>query len=217
MPADQDIYVACIGPDKMAPSLDNRARFAPVVFERVDQYDLPDQDLSRFAVLSVSIHADQRFLLSQKDAIARYLDQGGIVLWSGPMAYPVIDGVGEFTPRPKRNLAGLTVTRLADHPLFDGISGQDLTFRKGVAGFWGRGHNPAPKDALLLNGLDTDPENAPVDWIWNRPDGGIVISHAGNDFLTFAQSGIGTAADQLAPNFAKWLTNHVMTLQEERV
>lgn len=215
--AEKDILVACIGPDKMAPSLADRVKFAPVIFERVDQYELPDCDLSRFTALSISIHADQRFLLSHKDLIATFLNHGGVVLWSGPMAYPVIDGVGAFQPRPSRNLAGLTVTRLADHPLFDGVTGADLTFRRGVAGFWGRGHNPAPEGAILLNGLDRDPASAPVDWIWDRPEGGTVISHAGNDFLTFAQAGNGTTADRLAPNFANWLIGHVRAKQEERV
>jgi hypothetical protein len=210
---DQTIRVGCIGPDKMPPSLADHGKFAPVMFVRVDQYDLANQDLLKFAALSISIHADQRFLLRHKDLVARYLDQGGIVLWSGPMAYPVIDGVGAFVPRPQRNLAGLTVTRLAEHPLFDGVTGQDLTFRRGVAGFWGRGHNPAPDGAMLLNGLDQTPHDAPVDWIWDRPRGGIVISHAGNDFLTFAQAGTGTSADRLAPNFAKWLMTSVANAQ----
>jgi hypothetical protein len=203
----------------MAPSLADRGRFAPVLFERLGQYDLPDTDLARYAALAISIHADLRFLLAHKDRLAGYLDQGGVVLWSGPMAYPVIDGVGAFVPRPKRDLTGLKITRLADHPLFDGVTGEDLTFRRGVAGFWGRGHNPAPVGAVLLNGMDVDPQAAPIDWIWDRPAGGIVISHAGNDFLTFAQAGVGTSADRLAPNFAKWLAAHVRakTRQEERV
>jgi hypothetical protein len=105
---------------------------------------------------------------------------------------------------------------LADHPLFEGVSGQDLTFRRGVAGFWGRGHNAAPDGAVLLNGMDEEPALAPIDWIWQRPGGGIVISHAGNDFLTFAQAGIGTGADKLAPNFARWLTDQVGRAQENR-
>tara|TARA_B100000674_G_scaffold386753_1_gene330257 strand:- start:3539 stop:4198 length:660 start_codon:yes stop_codon:yes gene_type:complete len=216
---DQNIHVACIGPDKMAPSLADRDRFAPVIFERLGQYELPDVDLTRYAALAISIHADLRFLLANKDVLARYLDCGGVVLWSGPMAYPVIDGVGEFIPRPKRNLAGLRITRLADHPLFDGVTDEDLTFRRGVAGFWGRGHNPAPDGAVLLNGMDEDPMQAPIDWIWHRPEGGIIICHAGNDFLTFAQAGVGTTADRLAPNFAKWLTIQVQATarQEERV
>ncbi|MDG4718794.1 MULTISPECIES: hypothetical protein [Thalassospira] len=216
MKTDQNIYVACIGPDKMAPSLSNPAEFAPVVFDRFEQYDLPAQDLTRFAALSISIHADQRFLLSHKDRLEAYLDQGGIVLWNGPMAYEVIDGVGAFLPRPQRNLTGLKITRLAEHPLFAGVSGEDLTFRRGVAGFWGRGHNAAPEGAVLLNGMDEEPEQAPIDWIWQRPKGGIVISHAGNDFLTFALAGIGTGADLLASNFAVWLTDQVHTMSEKR-
>ena len=38
------------------------------------------------------------------------------------------------------------VAELAPHPIFDGVDPDDLTLRKGVAGFFARGHHPPPPD-----------------------------------------------------------------------
>lgn len=48
-----------------------------------------------------------------------------------------------------------------------------------MAGFYGRGCNPLPEGGIAVNGLG--PAKVPVDWVWARPTGGRIFSHAGND------------------------------------
>ena len=79
--------------------------------------------------------------------------------------------------RPSR--ADFKQRRLRPHPIFEGIEIAQLETNKGVAGFYGRGANPMPEGAIAVTGLRGGA--IPVDWVWPRPNGGRVFSHAGND------------------------------------
>lgn len=193
------LSIASLGPDRMPATLVNHAKAQA---QAVPLTELSAYSADQFDVLAVTSHVDQRGLQRQAYWLTQFLDIGGILLWNGPVAHSPLADLQSFVPQPKRNLAGLTVQRLAEHPLMAHINAEDLTFRRGVAGFWGRGHNPAPAGALLLNGLGEQPQQAPVDWLWQRPLGGWILMHAGNDWLSFAQA--GTPAEQLVDNLIDW-------------
>lgn len=197
--SSRPLRIASLGPDRMPPALTDHpsARFEAVPLNRLSEY-APEA----FDLIAVTSHIDQRGLQRQAPWLTAFLDGGGILLWNGPVAHSPMPDLQPFVPQPQRNLAGLRVRRLAEHRLMTGIADEDLTFRRGVAGFWGRGHNPPPPGALLLNGLGTEPLEAPVDWLWQRPLGGWLLMHAGNDWLSFAQP--GTPAGQLVDNLIDW-------------
>lgn len=136
--------------------------------------------------LIVSMHADQVFLHRHAGWFARFLDRGGRLAVSGHIERPFVAGLAPFVPLVRPGLDDLRVTRLAPHPVFDAWTGEELTTRRGVAGFFGRGHNPPPDRALLVNGLG--PARVPVDWDWTRPGGGRLLVHGGNDlWVTFEE------------------------------
>lgn len=129
--------------------------------------------------LLVSMHADQVFLERHSSWFERFLDGGGRLVFCGHVERPSIHGLAPFVPLVRPRLVDLVVNRLAPHAVFDRWRGEALTFRKGVAGFFGRGHNPPPPGARVINGLGAP--LAPVDWEWQRPGGGRLLVHGGND------------------------------------
>lgn len=172
--------------------------------------ELPTSDCP---AIMVSSHADQIALQRQSHALADYLDRGGIVIWNGGIAHPPLDTLKPFVPLAQRSLNHLRVSALCAHPVFSGIPMETLTFRKGVAGFWGRGYNPAPVGARLINGLGPEPAQHPVDWYWQRPGGGEIFMHAGNDLLTFSDQRHINAL--LSSNLIQWVRKRACALHSE--
>lgn len=145
----------------------------------VDMYDLADAPLECYAGLLLSLNSDQRELLRLRGKLEGFLIAGGALVFCGHVAYPFLPELDEFRPLSGYRLDDIRVVRLAEHAVFAGVDPQDQTFRKGVAGFYGRGHNPPPPGALALNGLG--PARVPVDFVYDRPGGGRVLIHAGID------------------------------------
>ena len=157
----------------------------------VDVYALPGTDLEPFDALFIGTGADQRLLADERERLEAFLDAGHAIVFCGHVAYPFLDGLAEFVPLARRRLEDLAVARVQAHPVFDGIVLADLTFRKGVAGFYGRGHNPPPPGAVILHGIGA--ALAPVDWVWQRDRGGVLLVHAGNDLWGYGADA-GSAA-----------------------
>ncbi|MGQ0845524.1 MAG: phosphate starvation-inducible protein PhoH, partial [Sporichthyaceae bacterium] len=91
----------------------------------VDCYDLPALDLSAVAGLLVGPHVDQEFLYRHRDLVRAYLDGGGIVVFGGHLYREWLPGAGLFVPVPDRRRSTYRVERIADHPLFAGLSPED--------------------------------------------------------------------------------------------
>lgn len=147
--------------------------------------------------LIVSSHVDQIWLAKQKAWVEAFLNSGGRLFFNGHVESDFLDGLGRYRALVDRGTAAFKVTPAQAHAIWHGYSSDELTFRKGVAGFYGRGHNVPPAGAVAINVLDAEKEAAPVDWEWTRPQGGRVISHAGNDIWTTfedlpANTGIST-------------------------
>lgn len=151
----------------------------------VDIYDLSGTDLATFDALLIGTGADQRVLAEQRGRLQAFLDAGRTIVYCGHVAYPFLDALNEFVPLARCQVQDLLVWPLRAHPLFEGLTSQELTFRRGVAGFYGRGHNPPPADALVLNGLGA--QRSPVDWLRMYPGGGALLIHAGNDLWGYGE------------------------------
>jgi hypothetical protein len=164
-----------------------------------DTYELPEIALDRFGALLISMHCDQRFLAEQAGQIAAFIDRGGTVVANGHYAYPFLPGMTGFHMIPDCHLADLAIVRIADHPIWDGVSAHDLTFRRGVAGFYARVWHEAPDGAQIINGLGRD--DRPVDLVY-RVGRGRILFHGGNDLWQFR--GDDTTAS-IVPQLVRWL------------
>lgn len=167
----------------------------------VPLYGLQDLNLAAYRALLIPAHADQRYLMTQSGLLQDYLRSGGTVVLNGHVAYPFLPWLTPFVPGTGGGIAGLHVHRAAPHPVFDGVDPEHLTFRRGVAGFYARGGNPAPEGATVLNTLGADAQ--PIDWVLTLPGGGRLLTHSGNDLWMYA--GSADSAGRIVPQLFDWL------------
>ena len=164
-----------------------------------DLYGLPALDLNKFGSLLVSMHVDQRFLASRAGQIASFLHDGGTVIANGHLAYSFLPGITGFHALETYGLKDLIVRRLTDHAIWAGVSENDLTFRRGVAGFYGRAWHDPPHGATIVHALGTP--DRPLDFIY-RVGRGRVLFHGGNDLW---QYGGATTAGRIIPQLLHWM------------
>jgi hypothetical protein len=143
------------------------------------QVDLSEHDLRGARGLITTVYLDQIDFAARRDAIRDFLADGGRIVFNGHVARPFVEGLRPFVPLASQRRADLVLERLALHPVFEGIPASAHATQKGVAGFYGRGHNPLLPGATGLTGIG--PEKLPVDWEWLLPGGGGLFVHAGND------------------------------------
>jgi hypothetical protein len=145
----------------------------------VRQVDLQPSDLDGACGLVTTIYLDQIDFANRRSAIAAFLATGGRIVFNGHVVRPFIDGMQPFVPLASQRRSDLALERLTPHPVFAGVIAQAHQTQKGVAGFYGRGHNPPLPGATHLTGIG--PDRLPVDWEWLTPGGGGLFVHAGND------------------------------------
>ncbi|MBJ3776016.1 hypothetical protein [Acuticoccus mangrovi] len=178
----------------------------PAVTERyrdaveIDHYALHETDLSPFRAILLPAHLDQRYFGSITGVVEAFLDRGGRLVFNGHVAWPMLTEFAPFEPLSSFRLDDLAIHRLADHPVFEGVAAEHLTFRRGVAGFYARGHNPMPVGAVALNGVGKD--RVPCDWVYARPGGGEILMHAGNDLWMYIDSDDTTG--RIVPQLIAW-------------
>lgn len=170
----------------------------------VQSLSLRDVEASTLAgrtAILVEAHIDQRALLALKPALDAHLNNGGTLVFNGHLTYPLFDGVELFQAAARRGVDDLQVRRVNEHPVFAGVDCHDLSFRRGVSGFYGRGANPAPAGAQILHCLSY--AELPVDWLWQRPQGGQILMHGGNTMWMYQND--PTSAARIVPQLLDWL------------
>jgi hypothetical protein len=164
-----------------------------------DIYGLERLDLKGYSALLISMHLDQRYLASRAAQIESFLWDGGTVIANGHLAYPFLPGMTGFHALQDYGLRDLAVKRLVDHPIWEGVSENDLTFRRGVAGFYGRAWHDPPQRAVVVHALGIP--DRPVDFIY--PVGkGCVLFHGGNDLWQYGGS---DSAGRILPQLLRWM------------
>ncbi|MGH8931471.1 MAG: phosphate starvation-inducible protein PhoH [Egibacteraceae bacterium] len=169
--------------------------------ERVDCYDLPALDLARYRGLVAEGMIDQEFLYRHRQLVADYLDRGGTVVFGGHLLRPWLPGAGIFVPKVITSFGDYQVRIVSDHPIFAGVDPHDLTYRRGVAGFFARGHNPPPDTAVVLAELAG---GEPVVYLDERTTAGTILVHSGYGLLGYSPG--ETTAARVAPQLLAWIS-----------
>lgn len=176
----------------------------PVLGRRVDllpQYDLADIDLAAYRGLLIGLHADQRYLQTRRTQIEAFLAAGRVVVVCGHIAHPFLTELRPFRAIPGYTLADLQVRRQTPHPVWEGVETEDLTWRRGVAGFYGRGSNPPPEGATIIHTLGES--GRPVDFECRPAVGGRLLVHAGVDLWGYI--GADNSARRIVPQLLNWI------------
>lgn len=166
----------------------------------VAEHAFDEAEIATCTGVIISMHADQIALAQRADVLERMLARGGRILFNGHVRRPVLVGLAPFEPSGHGTLADLLLVAQVPHPIFAGIERGMFQYRRGVAGFYGRGHNPPLPGAITLTTVGT--RAAPLDWVWHHPGGGAFFSHAGNDIWTTADDAHAMA--RLAANIVAW-------------
>lgn len=149
----------------------------------IAQADLTEAALLALRGLITGMLLDQDAMMALRPALARFLNAGGRWVFNGHLVRPLVEGLQPYQPIEAPKRADFTLCQQQLHPIFSGFDLKELETNKGVAGFYGRGANPPPAGAVVLNTLGG---HVPVDWVWHRPAGGAIFSHAGNDLAQIA-------------------------------
>ena len=178
----------------------------------IDQYDLEDYDLlgagHKFMVIDEFV--DQEYMTLCKDKIQAFLDQGNILLFQGHLFRHWIPGASLFVPKMIRHHSDYQITVL-DHPIFEGVLSDDLTYNKGVAGFFSRGHHPLPEGAEVLLRLAGE---EPITYIDRNSSKGTIIMHAGR--YLFGYESWSNSAARIADQLERFLYTEHEAIQKRR-
>jgi hypothetical protein len=150
--------------------------------ERVDCYALGSTALARYAVLIITPTVDQEQLARHRGAIRNFLHGGGVVIFGGHLHRDWLPGASPFVPLAERSLATYRVVEVADHPIFRGVQPSELTYRRGVAGFFARGHHPVPDGAQVLTRLAG---GEPATYLDQVSTAGTILVQASSDLLGY--------------------------------
>lgn len=173
----------------------------PLVRDRMavaDLYQLTEIDLAPYDGLYISGMVDQELLWRERDVVARFIDTAKVVVFCGQLLHPWLPGSGTFVPAPVTSHRDYEVRVVSQGGVLAGVDPRDLTFRRGVAGFFARGHNPPPPGAEVLASLAG---GQPITWVDRTTTRGTILVHAGSDLLSFAAD---STASRLGPQLLDW-------------
>ncbi len=179
---------------------------APALGTRVDvaaMHDLHRVDLAGYRGLLIGLHVDQRYLATRRAQLEAFLGRGGTIVMCGQVTTPFLAELAPFVPMRDYRLDDLRVNLERPHPVWAGVEPNDLTFQRGVAGFYGRGHSPPPSDAIVINTLG--PRRVPVDFECRPKAGGRLLVHAGNDLWGYLNA--DTTASRLGRQLLDWIAS----------
>lgn len=182
--------------------------FVREVVEPLDMYELPKADLEPYIALIITGNVDQELLYRERKVIRDFLDAGKVLVFSGHLLHPWLPGAGAFVPKEIRSFRDYGIRLVKSHPIFEGVKAEDLTFRRGVAGFFARGHNPPPEGAEVLLELAG---GEPIVYVDRQSTRGVILAHSGYDLLGFGMDGLysddapQTTAGRIAPQLLDWI------------
>lgn len=169
--------------------------------EPIDCYTLQNADLGAYAGLIVPPTVDQEHLLRHRNVFVDYLEHGGVVVFGGHLHRPWLPGASLFVPLQVRSFRDYGVVEVAPHPVFAGVQPADLTRRRGVAGFFARGHHPPPAGAEILTRLAGGQPATYLDTVTTR---GTILVQATCDLQTYG-AGLGSTAARVPRQLLAWI------------
>ncbi|MBD8006472.1 phosphate starvation-inducible protein PhoH [Bacillus norwichensis] len=175
----------------------------------IDVYDLKDIDLSPYKSVAIDSFVDQRYLMEHRNIIEQFLNQRKIVIFSGNLYLSWLPGVSNFVARKVQTHRDYEVENKLQHPIFSGVEPDHMTYKRGVSGFFARGHHPVPDGAEVILTLRGD---IPITYIDRVSTKGTILVHAGNDLFKYNDPDCTTG--RIKPQLMEWVEREYVSLQE---
>ena len=148
----------------------------------------------------IRMHTDQIHLDRNRDVIDGFLARGGTLVVCGHIVRPIFTGAPMWRVAASTSQTDLGVTPVTPHPVWEGVDPRDISSRRGVSGFYGRGGYPElPAGSVVINRV----HDAAVD-VELRRNGGRVLLHGGNDLWGYRAE--GNSAERILPQLLRWGT-----------
>ncbi|MFC0315677.1 hypothetical protein ACFQNE_11435 [Gordonia phosphorivorans] len=168
----------------------------------LDLYDLPELDTNAVRGLIVNSACDQIFLERRRDLLTDFVTGGGRIAVMGHALTDFLPGLGRWRRLQYSGPKDLAITADTAHPVWAGVDTADLTFRRGVSGFYARGYSERlPDGATVINRIGR--LGLPVDYVY-RLGAGEVLVHGGLDLAVYRHDPNTSA--RIFPQLLQWLS-----------
>lgn len=175
------------------------------MIKKIDAYELfaNKNGLNRFSIVIFPYDIDQILLYDNRTQIENFLNSGKIALSFTQTYLEYIPKIPCYTasqtPIRDRNIVTM------EHFITKGVKDYDISYRRGVKGFFSRGFIKAPVGADIFL-KDSDGEC--VGYIDEVSTRGLVVNTAGADLLGFGLFESSTAK-RLGLNLLLWIENYL--------
>lgn len=183
-----------------------------ITIKQVPQYEIGTFDFTEFDVIMVPNFADQENLYMHKNVFDEFLKEQKIIVFFGHLFRPWLPGAPLFMPEKIKHFSDYNLYPKNNSSIFKGVLTEDMTFKKGVAGFFARGHYYADKNSEIHLIFESGHVCSYADRHSTR---GTIFVHAGRSLLGYHSEGKTT--DVLRPQFIKWLHDETKALKGESV
>lgn len=169
----------------------------------LDTYDI-DRLNPGCRLLLMETYSDQVHLERNKHILDAFLGrQGTLVAAGGHLVREVFTGAPLWQEAPSKHQSDLKIIRRTPHPVWEGITEEELSIRCGIRGFYGRGGYPdlEPGD-IIINTV----QDMPLDVQLHR-GGGRILLHGGNNMWDFGardEPGRGIRSQLLRWGLSAW-------------
>lgn len=180
--------------------------------KRVPQYEISTFDFTEFDVIIVPNFVDQEHLYMHKNVFKEFLNEKKIIAFFGHLFREWLPGASLFMPEKIKHFSDYNLYPEKNSAIFNGVQTEDMTFTKGVAGFFARGHYHADTHSEIHLKFKSGHVCSYAD---RHSTPGTVFVHAGRPLLGYQSEGKTT--DVLRTQFIKWLQDETETLRGESV
>jgi len=179
-------------------------------FHLIDQYDFSTIDLEPFKCLVIQEFCDQEFLLQHQSRINEFLQHGKIVIFCGHLFLNLLPGTFPFIPKSVSSFRDYIISKESEHEIFEGVLAEEMTFNKGVAGFFARGTHPHKEEVEVLLRL---PGGMPTTYIDRTSTNGTIFVHAGKDLFNYHAQNKST--NRIPTQLLQWVHDEYGRIQGE--
>lgn len=180
-------------------------------FNFIDIYSLETADLSAYKCLVITGFSDQDYLYEMRHIIRDFLAARKVVVFCGNLVTDWLPGGKPFVAKDIKRFSDYRIKKVIDHPIFQGVEEDDMTLKKGVAGFFARGHHPVPEGGEVLLTLN---EGEPITYIDRNSTEGTILVHVGFDLFGYMQTDEKKSTDRISMQLRNWVLEEYNALQK---